>query len=191
MAVLPVMLEMSQLPVLVIGGGPQAQWKVQTLLAADANVTVVSPDATPRLKAWANLGRLSWVRRGVVAEDVAQARVVFIATEDPDEARRSREWATSARVLTNVVDDPAHCEFYSASHFRRGDLLVAISTSGQAPALAQALRQHLEKMFGPQWASFLSEIATVRRQGRPPEDVKRLAGEIAARLTPSSARDLC
>lgn len=182
MAVYPIMLEMSHLPVVVIGGGDMADWKVETLRAADAQVTVVSPVVGPRLRALANLGHIVWLQRFATYTDIEQARLTIIATDDKEEQSRTIAWAKSSGTLLNVVDQPDHCDFYSTSHFRRGDLVVSLSTSGQAPALAAELRHALEEIIGPQWANQVRDIAALRRSKRPPSEIKEVSRQMAIRL---------
>jgi precorrin-2 dehydrogenase/sirohydrochlorin ferrochelatase len=61
-----------------------------------------------------------------------------------------------------VADDPEQSDFIIPSSFRRGDLTVAVSTSGVSPALAKKIRAKLEKSIGAKYASLLSLIGEVR-----------------------------
>jgi len=61
------------------------------------------------------------------------------------------------------VDDPEYCDFYYPAVVQRGDLQIAISTSGQSPSLAQKLRQQLERQFGPGYARWVAELGETRR----------------------------
>ncbi|MGA9979237.1 MAG: bifunctional precorrin-2 dehydrogenase/sirohydrochlorin ferrochelatase, partial [Candidatus Sulfotelmatobacter sp.] len=63
----------------------------------------------------------------------------------------------------NVVDVPEFCDFFYPAVVRRGDLQIAISTSGQSPSLAQKLRQQLEQQFGPRYAPWVAELGETRR----------------------------
>ena len=56
---------------------------------------------------------------------------------------------SNQKIPVNVVDDPEHSSFIVPSLVDRGDLLLAISTSGQSPALARALRQKTSKRYWP------------------------------------------
>jgi precorrin-2 dehydrogenase/sirohydrochlorin ferrochelatase len=66
-------------------------------------------------------------------------------------------------VLCNVVDVPEYCDFFYPAIVRRGDLQIAISTSGQSPSLAQKLRQQLERQFGPEYETWVAELGETRR----------------------------
>jgi precorrin-2 dehydrogenase/sirohydrochlorin ferrochelatase len=67
-------------------------------------------------------------------------------------------------VLCNVVDVPEQCDFYYPALVKRGDLQIAISTSGRSPALARLLREQLEQQFGPGYASWVAELGATRRE---------------------------
>ena len=76
--------------------------------------------------------------------------------------RKVADDAKKAGVLVNVADDAEPSDFVLPSFFRRGNLLVAVSTSGVSPALARRIRTKLEKDFGEEYASLLSLIGEVR-----------------------------
>jgi precorrin-2 dehydrogenase/sirohydrochlorin ferrochelatase len=66
-------------------------------------------------------------------------------------------------VLCNVVDVPEYCDFYYPAVVRRGELQIAISTAGQSPALAQKIRQQLERQFGAGYAAWVERLGETRR----------------------------
>ena len=63
-----------------------------------------------------------------------------------------------------MVDVPEQCDFYYPAVVRRGDLQIAVSTSGQSPSLAQRIRQQLERQFGPGYAQWVAELGETRRK---------------------------
>lgn len=138
--------------------------KVQGLLAAEATVRVVSPEVDDRLAALAHGGRIEWRRNTYAEGDLRDAFLVFAATDD----RRAQEQicvhAAAEGRLVNVVDDPGCCNFFVPSSFRRGDLAIAVSTSGKSPAVAALVRQKLERSFGPEYAVLLEIMALVRQR---------------------------
>jgi precorrin-2 dehydrogenase/sirohydrochlorin ferrochelatase len=88
-------------------------------------------------------------------------------------------------ILCNAVDDPEHCDFYYPAVVRRGDLQIAISTSGRSPALAQRLRKELEQQFGPEYERCLEYLGAMREgllQSEPDVEARRQRlHELAAR----------
>jgi precorrin-2 dehydrogenase/sirohydrochlorin ferrochelatase len=84
--------------------------------------------------------------------------------------------ADARGLLCNAVDDIEHCHFFYPSVVQRGDLQIAISTNGKSPALAQRLRQELEKQFGPEyelWLDWLGATRELLRAGDGDADSKR------------------
>jgi hypothetical protein len=79
----PVFLDLTDGSVLVVGGGPVAEGKVEGLLAAGATVTVVSPTVTPRLAGWVAAGRIEHLARAYQPGDLAGRRLALVATGDP------------------------------------------------------------------------------------------------------------
>jgi len=162
----PVVIDMATRPVLVIGGGAVAERKVEGLLAAGAEVTVLAPELTARLLAWAEEGHLRAVRRAYRAGDLEGYRVAFAATDDgvvnAAVAREARERA----VWLNAADDPGHSDFILPSVLRRGDVVVAVTTGGASPALARAVREELEEYLTDDHAVLASIVTEVRRRVR-------------------------
>jgi precorrin-2 dehydrogenase/sirohydrochlorin ferrochelatase len=104
--------------------------------------------------------------------------LVFGATDDEALNRRIYTDAGSRNVLCNIADRPGSCSFILPSVVHRGDLLIAISTSGKSPAFAKKLRKDLESQFGKEYATFLQVMGTIREQllsaGQSPEAHKAL-----------------
>ena len=179
MAMFPVMLDMAEFPALVVGGTEKAEWKIHVLLESHAQITVASREVSVAIADWAGEGVLTWLPRGVREEDFIGHRITFIATADLEEQKRAWNWAKTYHHLINVVDTPDLCEFYTTSHFRRGHLVISVSTSGLAPALAKALRVRLQREFGAEWAKHVHEMATLRKQRHSVAVITRLAWELA------------
>jgi cobalt-precorrin 5A hydrolase/precorrin-3B C17-methyltransferase len=134
-------------PVLVVGGGQVGERKVRGLLAAGAHITLISPQATPQLDAWAREKRITWEQRPYQAGELAQAPtppwLVFAATsERATNAQVARE-AAERGVLCNVADAPDECTFYVPAVHREAGLTVAVSTEGASPARARAMRDRI------------------------------------------------
>jgi precorrin-2 dehydrogenase/sirohydrochlorin ferrochelatase len=86
-------------------------------------------------------------------------------------------------MLVNAVDQPADCNFIVTAIIRRGDLLVAISTSGKSPAMAKRIREKLECQFGPEYETTLKLMGRVREavlaSGVPQPENSRIFHAIA------------
>jgi siroheme synthase-like protein len=158
----PAFLNLQGRRCVVIGGGAVAEGKVFGLLEAEALVTVISPALTPALQSLASEGRIAHTARACQPGDLASAFLAISATDD--RAVNEQVWAeaTARNILVNVVDDAPHCAFIAPSITRRGDLVIAISTGGKAPALAVRLREQLEASIGDEYARFLEIAGTLR-----------------------------
>ncbi len=186
----PVYLDLRGRSCVVIGGGHLAEEKVRGLLDAGAAVTVISPEAGEEIREAAGTGRIAWLPRGYQPGDLAGATLAFVAGQDPETVGAVWREGAERGVLINTIDDVPHCGFIAPSIVRRGDLTVAISTSGKAPALAVRLRQQLEGMLGDEHARFLQMAGTIRQPlaERCPDFATRR--ELWYRLVDSDVLDL-
>lgn len=141
----PLFLRLAGRDVLVVGAGTVAERKIQDLLDAGANVRVVAPDATPTVEGLADEGRIAFARRAFEESDIDGAWLVVAATTDAAVQARACAGADRARTFAIAVDDPPNGSAYSASVIRRLPFTIAISSSGEAPALSRLLREVLEQ----------------------------------------------
>jgi precorrin-2 dehydrogenase/sirohydrochlorin ferrochelatase len=148
----------------VIGGGEVAARKVQDLLAAKANVTVIAPGLCGQIVALADEKRIVAHGRPYRAADLAGAFVAIAATDDEDLNARVAKDAAAMNLLVNVVDRPALCTFTVPATVRRGDLTLAISTEGRCPALAGILREELEQRYGPEYSELVGLFGELRKR---------------------------
>jgi precorrin-2 dehydrogenase len=163
----PINLRLAGRPALVVGGGEVAEGRVAGLLEARASVTVVSPTTTKDLDHLAGDGSIQLTRRSVRESDLDGATLVLVCTDDPILNAEVARWARARGALVNVADDPPHCDFALPSTFRRGDILVAVSSSGRSPGFSAALRKRLEPLVDVADAQALEIIAEQRRRIRP------------------------
>jgi precorrin-2 dehydrogenase/sirohydrochlorin ferrochelatase len=168
----PIFLDLSGKKCLVVGEGHEIGAKVKALVDAAANVLYVHPRAEPAIEALAAAGLISWEKRDFEEHDLAGC---FLAIADCEDNAEIFRLAEERQVLVNAVDDPEHCRFSFGSVHRQGDLTIAISTNGVAPALAVRLRERLAKEIGPEYQQFLEMLREVR-------------GEIGSRFADFSAR---
>ena len=159
----PVYIQLQGQPCVVIGGGKIAAGKVEGLLAAQANVTVIAPKITARLHDLVQEKQITYLGREYQTGDLTGAFMVICATDRTEINHAVWQEAAANRQLVNVVDDTPRCNFIAPSILRKGDLTVAISTSGKAPALAVRLKERLQRELGPEYERFL-ELAGELRQ---------------------------
>ena len=160
----PINLDIGGRSCLVVGGGSVGTRKVQGLVACGARVTLISPEATETLQRLAATGRIRWHRRPFTEGDVAGHFLVIGATDDEPLNRRVHADAEHHGLLCNIADRPEICNFILPAIIRRGDLTLAISTSGRSPAFAKHLRKTLAAQFGPEYETFLDLMGAIRRR---------------------------
>jgi cobalt-precorrin 5A hydrolase/precorrin-3B C17-methyltransferase len=127
----------------VVGGGLVGERKVRGLLAAGMMVRLVSPEATPQLQAWAESGQIQWLRRPYQPGDLAEAQLVFAATNQRTVNAQVAAAARQLGLLCNVADRPEAGSFHVPAVHRQPGLVVAVSTSGESPTQAKAVRDQI------------------------------------------------
>jgi len=161
----------------VIGGGKVAERKILSLLEANANVVLVSPDATPFLAKLAEEGNITWIKDTFKPDYLEGAWLVFACTNQRDVQREVFQACEERKIFCNVVDQPDVSSFIVPSVVKRGALTLAISTSGASPAVSRRLRERLERLFGEEYASYLELMRRIREsilsKGLPQEEKER------------------
>jgi precorrin-2 dehydrogenase/sirohydrochlorin ferrochelatase len=160
----PVLLDLDDKLCVVVGGGRVAERKVRSLLQVGALVKVISPQLTQSLSRLKERGKIIHSQRFYRSGDLHRAFLAIAATDDRRANERVFSQALRQKIPVNVVDDPAHSSFIVPSLVQKGDLLIAISTSGQSPALARALRQKLQKEIGAEYLYLLKLLGAVRKK---------------------------
>ena len=158
----PVYIQLREQPCVVIGGGKIAEGKVEGLLAVQASVTVISPVLTTHLREFAEAMKITYLARTYQPGDLTGAFLVICATDQAEINHQVWQEATVNRQLVNVVDDTPRCNFIAPSILRNGDLTIAISTSGTAPALAVRLKERFQRELGPEYERFLELAGELR-----------------------------
>jgi precorrin-2 dehydrogenase / sirohydrochlorin ferrochelatase len=160
----PVNLRISNRLCVVFGGGEVALRKVRDLLAARAKVRIISPVLAWELHLLAEAGEIEWWQREYAEGDLKTAFLAFAVTNDREAQLRIKAEAAKTSVILNSADDPSGSDFHVPAHFRRGKLLVTISTGGGSPALAKKIRQQLEMEIGPEYEAVVDLLALVRER---------------------------
>jgi precorrin-2 dehydrogenase / sirohydrochlorin ferrochelatase len=156
-------LKLSGRRCVVVGGGEIGLEKVEGLLACDADVTVIAPEAGPELEALAAEGSIRWERRPYAGErDLEGVFLVIACTNDTDVNIGVYDDAERRAMLVNVVDVPPLCNFILPAIVRTGPLAIAISTAGASPALAKRMKAEVSELFGEEYAQLAIMLNDVR-----------------------------
>ncbi len=163
----PAFLDLHEKRCIIVGAGQVAERKVRVLLRAGASVDVIGPKLSSGLSLLKEKRKIRHRPRLYRSGDLGGAFFVIAATDNRAINERIAREAEKKNILVNVVDDPALCNFIVPSWVERGDLLIALSTSGKSPALARSLRQRLQREIGPEYAFLLKLLGEVRRKILP------------------------
>lgn len=180
----PLFLKLDGRRCLVVGAGKIGESKVASLLDTGAAVHVVAPQATERIKKWAETKEISWHKRKFRNSDLKGCFLVVAATPSTTLHERIFNLAKRQNIICNIVDVPELCDFYYPAVVRRGSLQIAVSTGGESPALAQRLRKELEARFGPEYKDWITKLGQerqrLREQGATGQALKTSLHEMAS-----------
>ncbi|AIM20363.1 uroporphyrinogen-III C-methyltransferase [Serratia sp. OLHL2] len=155
---LPIFADLKQRPVLVVGGGDVAARKVSLLQRAGAEIRIVAQSLSPELEQQRQQGRVLWLGKTFDPQQLDDVFLAIAATDDNALNAAVFAEADKRRVLANVVDDQPRCSFIFPSIIDRSPLVVAVSSSGQAPVLARLLREKLEALL-PASLGLMAQVA--------------------------------
>ncbi len=137
------LIHTDQTQAVVVGGGPVGERKVRGLLNAGVKVRLISPEVTPKLEAWAAEGQLEWLQRPYQTGDLLGSRLVFVATNHRAINAQIAQEAAQLGLLCNVADAPSEGNFHVPAVHRQPNLVISVSTLGQDPGRAKAVRDQI------------------------------------------------
>jgi siroheme synthase-like protein len=159
MAVFPVFLKLAGRRVVVVGGGPVAAGKLRALVDAGAVVSVVAPEVVDEIVS----APVQVVRRPFREDDLDGAWYV-VAAAPPEVNRAVAAAAHERNVFVNAVDDLENASAYMGAVLRRAGVTIALSTDGEAPALAGLMREALEALLPDDLDAWMDTARDARRQ---------------------------
>jgi siroheme synthase-like protein len=162
----PIFVDLKGRPVLIVGGGNVAEGKVQGLLAASADVTVIAPQLTDKLSGLVAEGRIRHTAREYETADLEGHAMCFVATDDGAINAQVASDCRARGTWVNAADDPVNCDFILPSVVRDGKLVVAASTGGASPAMARRLREDLTAFLDEGYAPLTNLLAETRAEVR-------------------------
>lgn len=173
----PIFLDIRAKDCLVVGGGSVGARKVATLEKCGAKVKVISETFSHK---FADLEKINICieKKKYEKKDVNGMFLVFAATNNADLNQKIKKDASLLNILCNVADATDKSDFLLPSIVDRGDLTIAVSTSGSSPAMAKKIRQDLESQFGSEYAQLLHLMGNIRKKllssGHGPDEHKKI-----------------
>ena len=143
----PVFLDGSKINAMVVGGGDVAARKIELLLKATTNITVMSATVSNGVERLINENKLNWLAHNYKAGFLEPMTLVIAATDEAAINEQVYQEADAVKILANVVDQPELCTYITPSIIDRAPMLIAISSSGSAPILVRMLREQIEKIL--------------------------------------------
>ena len=163
MQIFPLFLSLQDRRVLVVGGTEAAARKVELLLSAGAQVTLIADAVVGEIAQLIGEARISWAGRAFYDEDLVGMSLVIVASDDEALQARVSQAAQQRCVPVNVVDRPRLSSFIMPAIVDRSPITIAISTGGAAPALARRLRAEIERSL-PAAIGRLARFAEIFRE---------------------------
>lgn len=157
----PLMVNIDFKKVVIVGGGNVARQKVEALLPTNAQITVVSPTVTDKLKTYIDEGRAVWKQKLFEPADLDGAALVFAATND-EAVNDAVEEATQHWQLLNRADALGRMDFMNPAVVRRGDFVVTVSTTGASPSLTRKIKADLEEQYDESYAEYVAFLKEAR-----------------------------
>lgn len=165
--------------VLVVGGGEVASSRIQHVLAAGANVTVVSPSKGLNDQTRSLIDSVVFRDRTFVSTDLDGADMVLTAIDDVELSRDIGTSCRTRRIPVNVADDPSYCDFYFGSQIQQGPLQIMVSTNGKSPKLANIIRRRIEDSIPKSAGEAIEKVGLLREKLK--ERAPGVGGDISKR----------
>lgn len=161
MAVIPIMLDLQNKSIVVVGGGKIAKRRINSLLEAGAEITVVSPEILEDINDLSVKGKLTWKQKKVSTADFENAFLIIVATDDKSVNEFVIKHAPPNRLINSsfkAIDGNVHFP----SHFKRGKLSIAISTNGASPLLAKKIKKDIASRYDENFEVYVDFLFEVR-----------------------------
>ncbi len=167
MTYLPLFLKAdTKTPILVIGGGAIACAKTEALASVNATVEVIAKVLSEELIILCGKHGFSYREEEYTADVLDNRQIVVAATDDNSVNEQIAADCRMRRVLVNVVDNPALCDFIFPALVRRGPLQIAISSSGISPVLARLIKQTVETLIPARFEQVIGFLQTKKTEMR-------------------------
>lgn len=162
MTVIPIMIDLGNKNVVVVGGGKIAERKLDGLLDSKASLTVISPSVTPKIYRWVEKGQIEWKQKKFEPKDAEEAFMLVIATNDPV-VNAAAQKAAPPNCLINASAEAESGNVQFPAHFNRGKLSIIVSTNGASPMLAKKIKHELQEQFDGSYEQYLDFLYHARQ----------------------------
>lgn len=158
----PIMMDLNDKDVVVIGGGKVAYRRVKGLISSSANIRVISKDFIQPFK-HIDYKKLNLVRREYRKGDFNNAQMVFICTDDKNTNTKCLSDARELNILCNTAESQEACDFILPSKIEKGGLVIGITTSGNSPTLSAKIKDEIEQALPNNIDEYIEGLGIIRR----------------------------
>jgi siroheme synthase-like protein len=172
---MPVFLKLEEMKLLIVGGGFVGWEKLSAVLtnSPETEIKMVSIAFSDEVKELAGQhDNVKLVEKKFDRSDLEGINLVIVGINDVEEAARIRKAVHEKRLLVNVADKPALCDFYLGSVVKKGDLKIAISTNGKSPTVAKRMKEFLNETIPDTIDDILQNMTKIREKLRGDFDYK-------------------
>jgi len=162
MAYFPMFMDMSNLKVLVVGGGYIATEKLEKLVDFTKSITVIALEVEEEAQIIIDTHHFTLHKRAYQEGDIDGYDIVIVATDTVELHKAIYDESRERRILVNSVDNTDYCDFIFPSYVKKDDLTIAFSTGGASPAFAKYIRRHFEKIIPDSVGLFLEKMKSLR-----------------------------
>jgi len=163
MAYFPAFLKLDNKKILIVGGGNIAYEKLDHLLDFTKDIHVIAEEYSDEMLQRIKNENLEYEKRIYKEGDINEFAIVIVAVDSIELQAEIFQESKKYNCLCNAVDSVDYCDFIFPSYIKKGDLTIAVSTSGASPAMAKYLRQYLQKMIPNTISEFLQEMKALRK----------------------------
>lgn len=158
----PVNLKLSDKMCLVVGGGDEALRSIRSLLESGARVKVISKRVLPEINTLNRMHVVTWSKKSFAPSDLKNVFLVIAATNTGSINNKISNECNKKNLLVTVAKNPPKGNFNTPPMIRRGNLMFTVSTGGQSPSLASAIKKELETRYGREYARFLKFLGDIK-----------------------------
>lgn len=163
MAYFPAFIKLENKNILIVGAGNIAYEKCEHLLEFTNNITFIARDYNENTKTLISKNSLKYIQKDYEEGDIKNYEIVIAAIDNFNIQKLIYQESRKINCLCNCVDFPEYCDFIFPSYIKKGDLTIAVSTSGSSPAMAKQLRIWLENIIPNSIVDFLKQMKEYRK----------------------------
>jgi siroheme synthase-like protein len=163
----PIFLKLENYRVLIVGGGKIGLEKVNAVLnnSPATAIHLVAPDIKEEIYALAKQhSNLELIKKEYAETDLDNIDFVIVAVNYPEVSKQILAEAHKRKLLVNVADNPALCDFYLSSTVQKGNLKIAISTNGKSPTIGKRLKELFNELLPDEIDSLLDNLQAIRNR---------------------------